>query len=329
VDDAANSDFGANDTAAPRAAVRLYSAIYPNIRSALIDIGRLPGPTCLDEDLRRCATADLRLTLEMVVDDAKVPGLVVGEGEPFSGMANSEKDRWLPEISTGECKTIYHRILLSSAAVPLYDNMKGFVCQHPSVEAWRRFFTHKYPSISFRGVPLYSNPIFPGLWNGTDHQCIDANPDFQNAPVAPLEAVEVLISWIGRTMVKNTMQMDDESTRMCAGGSLRSYVELRPDLVNAVNAILADSIAHGLLNWADRVERAAHFLHDTLAVLRDKAGERDPFAVESGNKPTYNSTSAHHWLPIVRARPRKVASDIRPPPTPNAMYALIAEGNHA
>jgi hypothetical protein len=167
--------------------------------------------------------------------------------------------------------------------------------------------------------------MFPGLRNDTGHQCIDATPDFQDVPVSPLEASEVLISWIGRIMVKNTFQTDEESTRMCAGGNLRSYIELRPDLVNAVNTTLVDGIAHGLQNWEERVERAAHFLHDTLLVLRDKAGERDPFAVELGSKPTYDNASAHHWIPVVRARPRAAAFNIHPLVTPLvAPYATSA-----
>jgi hypothetical protein len=233
-------------------------------------------------------------------------------------MTSDEKDRWLPKILIGECKPTHHRILLSSSPTRLVNNVEGLVGRHPFIVAWQNFFARKYPDLIFRTVPLYCSPMFPGLWTDAGHQCVDAASDFQGDPVTSIEAIEVLISWIGRAMVKNTLQSDEDSTRLRAGSYLRVYIDLHPDLVHAMNVTLLDGIAHGLQNWKEPVERAGQFLHDTLLMLRDKAGEQDQFSVELGNKPTHSNASAHHWLPVVRARPRVVAVNIRPPLIPYA-----------
>jgi hypothetical protein len=138
----------------PRAAIRLYSAIYPTIRSALIDIGRLPGPTCLNEQDRQHATANLRRMLELLARSAEVAGLTVSSGEPFLGLTDGEKDRWLPEILIGERKSNHHCILLSSSSTPLVINLRGTACRHSFIVAWRNFFMRKYPSLGFRAIPV-------------------------------------------------------------------------------------------------------------------------------------------------------------------------------
>jgi hypothetical protein len=303
-----------NTVKAPRAAIRLYSAIYPILRSALMDIGRLPGPICRDDTERLRATVDLRLTLEQMARDAEVVDLTVGIGEPFLGMTNGEKDRWLPEICIGKYHIPHQQILLSSPSTFPVAGEHGLAHRHSLIMAWRNFFARKYPSLVFQTVPLYTNPLFPRVWTGSRLHSVDITSELQNAAITPIEAVEIIISWIGRALIRNAMQQDEESTKWCASSSLRIYNELRPDLVNAINTTLLYDIAHGLQGWIERMEPGKRFLYDVLLKLQEKAQADGRLVLNFGSKPAHGKASADHWLPLVGSKSYAAETDPRPPP---------------
>jgi hypothetical protein len=261
--------------------------------------------------------------LERLARNAEVVKLTVGIGEPFLGLTNGEKDRWLPEVCISEYKNPHHHILLSSPVVTLADDAHNTACQHSLITAWRNFFARKYPSLAFRTIPLYTNPTFPRVWTDTEPQYVDVSSELQNTLASSTEVVEILISWIGRALIANALQQDEASTRWCAGSSLRIYANLRPDLVHAINTTLLDDVAHGLQGWDEWMEQAKCFLYDALRELREKARADEQFVIDFGDKPTPGKASADHWLPHVGSK----MHEAEPGPCTTPLCVAVAEDN--
>jgi hypothetical protein len=137
------------------------------------------------------------------------------------------------------------------------------------------------------------------VWIGAAPHFDDIASELQNATMPSLEAVEIIISWVGRALIGSTLQRDEESTRWCANSSLRVYGELRADLVHMIDTAPFDDIEYESRNWIEAMKQAQHFIYEALLKLREKARLNEQFVIDIGDAPTRDKAGANRWLPNV------------------------------
>jgi hypothetical protein len=285
-------------TAGPRNALHLYSTVYPTLRTALIDIARVPGPWRDDEELRERATEELRKTLTGLAQRANVSGASVQPGEAFTGLSNSASDRWLPRIQLGESLPPYHNLLLSN---PPLIGAESSTCRRTSVVSWQNYFARKHPALVALHTPLFAEPMFPCPWSVHPSCAIEANIDSEWGWLGTTDAVEALLSWIGRALLTSGLQHCDKDmhARAWSVQALEVYNALRSDLVHALDTLLRNDVAHGLRNWPDKINISVNFIAAVLLKLEETHSGRIGLIVDAGEGPSEEKVEAALWLPTV------------------------------
>jgi hypothetical protein len=100
--------------AGPRAALQLYSAVYPVARHAIVALSLMPGPWTRNSPVQIAATTNLKEYLDKMVAEAKVEEVYAIDGEPYTGFGDTARDRWLPLVVYGHSRPEFPHLLLSS-----------------------------------------------------------------------------------------------------------------------------------------------------------------------------------------------------------------------
>ena len=127
-------------------------------------------------------------------------GLKVTNGELFSGPMDNPSDKWLPAVQLSKSPFKPRHILLSLPPTYL-DDAGGTLCQPPALASSYAFFTHKYPTLTGERVPFFGEPLFPCPWTYRPTDIKDMTLEKTGAWMNGVDTAEVLISWIGRTLL--------------------------------------------------------------------------------------------------------------------------------
>jgi hypothetical protein len=217
----------ANDTCLKaRAALRLYTGIYTSIRQALVSTAMAPGAWRRDATLQIAATEGLFHYVSSLVSKADLSDAQVTYGEPYIGLTDSPKDRWLPLIVYGDHKPEFPHLLLSTPPNTAFDSLDSFMCSHPSIISWQGFFVRKFPSLALDRVPLFCTPVFPCPWSEPPCPTTDSTATAKYEWTSGADAVQALVSWAGRALLASSLRKDETATLHCARHALTTYSEL-------------------------------------------------------------------------------------------------------
>ena len=286
-------------TQGPRSALRLFSVLYPVVRRSLVNIARLTGPWCRDAYDRCQATTQLKELLDKMVHDAAIDKACVVSGEPFSGLSHTPRDRWLPTVRYGENFDEAPFILLSTPPAESLNDLDTLTCRTPAITSWQGFFARKYPSLLFDATPLFVTPLFPSLSSDDLGQVQDIAQDVEQAPLTGVDAVDFIVSWIGRALLRASDHEDEDASLHCAVFALAMYPDLRSDLCNAIDVSLCKELAHGVLGLPAKLGPAAHFIGSVLHHLIAISGATARYVVVRGDTNAFNKIGANYWLPRV------------------------------
>jgi len=299
----------------PHAALCLYTALYPVIRKALVHLARLPGPWCRQEQDRCLATSQLKETLELTLRRANLGKVHVTNSDPFSGLSQTSRDHWLPAIKHDEDPNDSPYVLLSTPPVEVLDDLDVLACRTPIVTGWQNFFTRKYPSLRLDITPLFVDPLFPSVWSHNFDRISSVSHDLEQKPLVGMDAINFLISWIGRALILSSDHSSEDASQQCAIFSLSMYPDLRCDLCNVIDVATNKELAHGSVDLPKLLMPAGRFIGSILYRLVASTGTKDLYEVIENDDNSFTKIGADYWLPRVQVN---APVHVRPskPPSP-------------
>ena len=306
-------DHEPDPASGPRAALRLYTALYPVIRKALVHLARLPGPWCRQEQDRCLATSQLKESLELILRRANLGEVHITNGDPFSGLSQTPRDRWLPAIKHDEDPNNSTYVLLSTPPIEVLDDLDVLACRTPIVTSWQNFFARKYPSLRLDITPLFVDPLFPSVWSDNFDQISSVSRNLEQKPLMGMDAVNYLISWIGRALIVSSEHEHEDASQQCAIFSLSTYPDLRCDLCNAIDVATNKELAHGSVDLPKLLMPAGRFIGGILYRLVASTGVEDSYDVIENDDNAFTKIGADYWLPRVRVNAPMHARSSKPP----------------